>query len=126
VPLSDLGLAPGSHDAWVVVEAGTTLPVVCDLGGGPVSGRYPHGAPDGIPDTSDNNGDGVCDRSDVAPGKDTGPLNIPPSPTSDSDPLFHFAQVVTDGFPFAFTNPFVLDMDGNGQFDPPGVGGTAP
>ena len=83
----------------------------------------PTAARDGIPDTSDNNGDGACDARDVEAGKQVGPMNIPAVPTSDADPLYHFAQVVTDGFPYAFTNPFVLDMNGNGRFDPPGLGG---
>jgi hypothetical protein len=115
VPLD--GLLPPSGDAWLVVEAGMKLLDAADLGGGL------NNAPDGIPDTTDNNGDGKIDQSDVAAGESIGPLrNIDP-PKDPNDPLFHFAQVVPGAFPFAFTNPFVFDRDGNGKFDAPGVTG---
>jgi hypothetical protein len=29
--------------------------------------------------------------------------------------------VVTGGYPMSFTNPFILDRNGNGRFDAPGV-----
>ena len=48
-----------------------------------------------------------------------GPLKNAPAPKVEGDPLFHFSRVVTDGYPMAFTNPFVLDRDGNGRFDAP-------
>ncbi len=115
VPLSEL--LPAGGDAWLVVEAGRPLPLAGDLAG------ITSLEPDGIPDTSDNNGDGVVDRSDVDEGEDSGPLRIPPVPANDLDPQFHFSQVVTDGYPFAFTNPFILDRDGNGTFDAPRVKG---
>jgi hypothetical protein len=108
-------LLPASGDAWLIVEAGSQLPLVGDLGG-------PNGAPDGVPDTSDNNGDGRIDVNDVGAGTKYGPLRNPTPPASEADPLFHFAQVVSDGYPMAFTNPFFLDRDGNGRFDAPGVG----
>ncbi len=108
-------LVQGSGDAWLVVEAGARLPLVGDLGG-------PAGVPDGVPDTSDNNGDGRVDASDVAADAKYGPLHNPELPRSEADPRFHFAQVVTDGYPMSFTNPFFLDRDGNGSFDAPGVG----
>jgi hypothetical protein len=98
-----------SGDAWVVVEAGDALPLAADLDG------------DGMVDTTDNNGDGKVDSADVARGQTSGPLNNPPAVTDQSDRHFHFNQVVTRGYPFAFTNPFVLDRDGNGRFDAPGV-----
>ncbi len=113
IPLA--GLLPQGTDAWLVVEAGTALPLAADLGGGPDD------APDGIPDTSDNNKDGVVDSRDAADGSTSGPLSTPLAPTDDADPLFHFAHKVSDGYPFAFTNPFILDVDGNGRFDAPGV-----
>ncbi|HYO56324.1 CehA/McbA family metallohydrolase [Archangium sp.] len=113
IPLSDLLTRSG--DVWLVVEAGTRLPLAVDYGG-------PGGdEPDGIPDTGDNNEDGVVDRSDIAPDSSYGPLRTPAPPTSEADPLFHFAQVVTGGYPMAFTNPFLLDRNGNGRFDAPGV-----
>ncbi len=116
VPLAEV--LPASGDAWLVVEAGRALPLVGDLGG-VISNE-----PDGIPDTSDNNGDGVVDRADVREGARAGPLANPPLPETDADPQFHFSQVVTEGYPFAFTNPFILDRDGNGKFDAPRVEGS--
>ncbi|MGZ3460548.1 MAG: CehA/McbA family metallohydrolase, partial [Archangium sp.] len=113
LPLSDL--VTGSGDAWLVVEAGTPLPPAADFGGPAGEG------PDGIPDTGDNNGDGVVDRNDIAQDSTYGPLVTPAPPTSEADPLFHFAQVVTGGYPMAFTNPFLLDRNGNGRFDATGV-----
>lgn len=126
VPLSEI--VGGPDDAWLVVEAGSKLPLAADLGGGEVTSEHPEGLPDGIPDTSDNNGDGVVDQGDVE--KDSsekasiGPLRDPPAPEDASDPRFHFAAVVTGGYPLAFTNPFLLDMNSNGRFDPPGLGGS--
>jgi hypothetical protein len=112
LPLSELVTRPG--DAWLVVEAGRALPLAKDLGG-------PSGQPDGIPDTTDNNGDGVVDASDVAQGSKYGPLTNPELPSTEAHPQFHFSHVVTGGYPMAFTNPFVLDRNGNGRFDAPGV-----
>lgn len=111
--LSDL--VTGSGDAWLVVEAGTKLPISADFGSPGGTG------PDGIPDTSDNNGDGVVDAKDIAKDSTYGPLSNPPMPTSEADPRFHFAQVVNGGYPMSFTNPFLLDRNGNGRFDAPGV-----
>lgn len=123
VALSEL-LPSGGGDAWIVVEAGTPLPLFADLGGGPTSDKEPHGAKDGIPDTADNNEDGVVDEKDIASGSKYGPLKTPLPPTDPANPLFHFGVVVTDGYPFAFTNPFVLDVNGNNAFDAPGVEGA--
>ncbi|PTL78233.1 CehA/McbA family metallohydrolase [Vitiosangium sp. GDMCC 1.1324] len=114
----DLALADlldRTGDAWLVVEAGTRLPPAADFGGPAGNG------PDGIPDTGDNNGDGVVDRNDIEKDSDYGPMRTPAPPTSEADPLFHFSQVVTGGYPMAFTNPFLLDRNGNGHFDAPGV-----
>ncbi|OJH38191.1 CehA/McbA family metallohydrolase [Cystobacter ferrugineus] len=111
--LSELVTVPG--DAWLVVEAGTRLQPTADFGG------VGSPEPDGIPDTGDNNGDGVVDRNDIAPGSSSGPLRSAALPTSEADPLFHFAQVINGGYPMAFTNPFILDRNGNGRFDAPGV-----
>jgi len=111
--LSDLVTRAG--DAWLVVEAGRRLPPAADFGG------LGADAPDGIPDTGDNNGDGVVDTRDIAQGARYGPLRTPSPPSSEADPIFHFAQVVTGGYPMAFTNPFLLDRNGNGRFDAPGV-----
>lgn len=105
-----------SGDAWIVVEAGHPIPLVGDLGGGL------NNTLDGVPDTSDNNGDGVVDKNDVTPGANTGPLEDPPLPATDAEPGYAFGQI-TRGAPCAFTNPFVLDMNGNGKFEAPGVKG---
>jgi len=116
VALSEL--LSGTQDAWMVVEAGRKLPLVGDLGGGL------NNQPDGVPDTTDNNGDGQVTLADRGPGLSYGPLNLPGAPSSEADPQFHFSVVVTDASPAAFTNPFVMDRNGNGRFDAPGVAGA--
>ena len=113
LPLDEL-LPAGTRDAWLLVEAGEPLPLAADLDG------------DGIPDTGDNDGDGVVDRRDVAPGDDVGPLGIPPAPADAADPGFEFAAVSAGGLPQAFTNPFLLDRDGDGRFEGPGLPGARP
>lgn len=124
VALSEL-LAGVQKDAWLVIEAGDPLPLAGDLGGGQGSGDGCAGQiPDGVPDTGDNNGDGKVDCGDVEEGKDYGPLNIPTPPVDESHPRFHFSRVVHNGYPFAYTNPFVIDRDGNGKFDAPGAQGA--
>ncbi len=105
--------APATRGSWW--RPGRRLPLAADFGGPGAD------APDGIPDTGDNNGDGVVDRDDIAKDSTYGPLKTPAPPSSEADPLFHFAQVVTGGYPMAFTNPFLLDRNGNGHFDAPGV-----
>lgn len=126
-------LPPGDADAWLVVEAGTPLPLVGDLNC------------DRIPDTGDNNLDEVVDWRDVDRDEDgavtdadldidvdgvlddaptpctgpVGPILDPEAPPIDSDR--HPFYAVSDGaFPLAFTNPFVLDRGGDG-YDPPGL-----
>ena len=109
-PLAELlAGVPAGVDAWIVVEAGAALPLAGDLGGGL------HGEKDGMPDTTDNNGDGVVDERDLDPDTAYGPLKNPPAPSAGS-PTYTF-YLVTGGYPFAFTNPFLLDRDGNGRFD---------
>lgn len=116
--LSEL-LAGVTGDAWIVVEASRPLPKAEDLGGGLENAK------DGMPDTTDNNGDGKIDQADVPEGDDYGPLANLPFP-AETDPGFHFANVTDNGYPYAFTNPFLLDRDGNGKFDAPGVKGGRP
>lgn len=132
VPLSEL-VERGARDSWIVVEAGIALPLTGDLDC------------DGIPDTTDNNGDGVVDWRDVdrngdgavtaedldadgdgqlddAPEACTGPVGPildREAPPLDSD-LYPFYAVTDGAFPHSFTNPFVFDFDGDG-FDPPGI-----
>jgi hypothetical protein len=113
VPLAEL-LTGVAGDAWLVVEAGSPLLLTGDLGGGL------DGDPDGIPDTTDNNGDGVVDQKDLGKDQKIGPLNNPAEP-KPTEAGFHFAQITGGGYPFAFTNPFVLDRNGDGKFTGPGV-----
>jgi len=118
VPLSEL-VSGVSGDAWLTIEAGHPLQLVGDLGGGLPEGDT--SPPDGIPDTTDNNSDGKVDTADVDKGAKYGPLkSLAPFP--QTDPTFHFNRL-TDGYPFAFTNPFVLDRDGVPGFKAPGVKG---
>lgn len=114
VSLADL--LPATGDAWIVVEAGHTLVAQDDLDC------------DGVPDTGDNNGDGNIDWKDVEELTEdpdvecldtVGPLAEPPEPERDT-PDWLFRAVNPDGYPMAFTNPFILDVDGGG-FAGPGV-----
>jgi hypothetical protein len=131
IALSELGL-DGTRDAWIVVEAGEPLPSVGDLDC------------DGIPDTGDNdasgsidwrdverNGDGVVDARDAATlsapatcerGADIGPIPRR-ARGSRSFQRWGFGAVTPHGYAFAFTNPLLLDWDGDG-FEAPGVRGT--
>jgi hypothetical protein len=99
-----------------------------------------------VPETTDNDGDGKVDLADVAeaaradcyacpsadkrckPGdlkgsgpSSCGPLDEPPAPADDTDARFHFNAVTPGGFPLAFTNPLLLDRDGDGKFTGPGL-----
>lgn len=107
-PLAEL--LPGDRDAWIVVEAGSPLPLVADLNC------------DGWPDTGDNDGDGDVDADDVEtapsdPSADcldsTGPLTGA-TQHPDGDPGYRYQRVVPGGYPLAFTNPLIFDRDGNG------------
>jgi len=112
VPLADL--LPESGDAWLVVEAGHPLEPNSDLDC------------DGIPDTGDNNRDGVIDWRDVddaeltepADGviclESSGPLTEPEAPEDRSSALYLFRSVVPGGYPLAFTNPLLIDRTGDG------------
>jgi hypothetical protein len=86
VPLADLGV---DHDAWIVVEAGLALPLAVDTDG------------DGVVDRIDGNGDGAADEEE---------MDAP----EEGDPRFDFDVVTRGGWPTAFTNPFVIDLEGNG------------
>ncbi|MGE0786647.1 MAG: CehA/McbA family metallohydrolase [Sandaracinaceae bacterium] len=131
VALSEL-LPAGTSDAYVVVEAGAALGLFGDL------------TCDGIPDTSDNDGDGVVDWRDVDrnddgvvdasdleeideppvecdPDQVVGPMETRERPARDASDAAFYA-VTPGGYPTAFTNPLLLDRDGSG-FSGPGVRG---
>lgn len=115
VPLSEL-TAGVTGDAWLVIEAGRPLMKADDLGGGL------NGAKDGMPDTTDNNGDGEVTLADVKEGAKIGPLADPPKPKR-GETGYDFGAI-TNGYPLAFTNPFILDLNGDGVFTAPGVKGA--
>ena len=115
LPLADL--LPAQGDAWISVEAGAPLVANADLDC------------DGWPDTGDTNGDGSIDWRDVGDGSleeppeggcvelgGAGPLLDPPPPEDRSSAAWFFYAVQPGAYPLAFTNPFVLDLDGDGQF----------
>ncbi|MBL8910370.1 MAG: CehA/McbA family metallohydrolase, partial [Archangium sp.] len=115
VPLSELtgGI---TSDAWLSIEAGRSLPVFGDLGGGL------NGEPDGVPDTTDNNGDGVVNAADVKEGSKIGPLTDLTKPARGAAG-YEFSAITNGGYPSAFTNPFYLDLTGDNAFSAPGVKG---
>jgi hypothetical protein len=106
IPLADL-LPAG--DAWIVVEAGDPLPMNADLDC------------NGVPDTGDNDGNGVIDWRDAEDNEsepapcdgEIGPLARPKKAERDT-PHAHYEAVTPDGAPAAFTNPLIIDRDGNG------------
>lgn len=102
----------GPGDDWVVVEAGMSPWLAADLDD------------NGVVDTSDNNGDGVVDAADVEPDEDTGPLHGPPDPVDETDPRWPMTRVIPDAWPYGFTNPILIDRDGDG-YDAPGLLGGA-
>jgi len=131
IALAELGL-DGSRDAWIVVEAGERLPLVGDLDC------------DGIPDTGDNDSSSVVDwrdvdrnDDDVVDDQDLVGLTVPPACERGAaiGPIartprgrrtfarWEFAAVTPHGYAYAFTNPLILDWDGDG-FDAPGVRGA--
>ncbi|MCA9676140.1 MAG: PHP domain-containing protein, partial [Myxococcales bacterium] len=96
VPLADL---VGGGDDWFVVEAGLPLPTYLDLDD------------DGVPDTGDNDGDGVVTVDDIEdPDDDSGPLRNPPDPARDAtdDPRYLMTRVVPGAFPIGFTSPILI------------------
>jgi hypothetical protein len=101
VPLREL--SSSQHDVWLVVEAGMRLPLAGDL--------QDH---DGLVDTTDNNGDGRVDASD-GPGEFAEPGRV-----AESDARFHIDALAPGDLPTAFTNPWLVDWDGDG-WDPPGL-----
>lgn len=107
--LAELLAGTGGGDAWLLVEAGLPLGLTADLDD------------DGVVDTTDNDGDGDVDLGDVAKDEETGPLADPADPVAWSDdPRFHVCAVAPGTWPLAFTNPWLLDMDGGG-WEAPGL-----
>ena len=131
IALAELGL-DGARDAWIVVEAGEELPLVGDLDC------------DGIPDTGDNTRDGAVDYRDVDRNDDdvvnaedlvglsgapacerdasTGPMARTPRGPRDAA-RWGFGAVTPHGYAYSFTNPLLLDWDGDG-FRAPGLRGA--
>ncbi len=97
-----------TRDDFLIVEAGLPFPIAGDLDD------------DGVPDTSDNNGDGVVDKRDVEPDEDTGPFTPTRDPIDRDDPRYWVTRVVPGAWPIGFANPLILDVDGNG-WTPPGL-----
>jgi hypothetical protein len=107
-PLAEL-LAGVGRDAWLVVEAGLPLPAAADLDD------------DGMPDTLDNNGDGVIDTRDVPADPDDEDLRFPnPVRPAPGDPRFHLEAIAPGTWTYAFTNPLLLNLDG-GEWVAPGL-----
>ncbi|MBI5515490.1 MAG: PHP domain-containing protein [Deltaproteobacteria bacterium] len=92
VPLREL---LGGRDGWVVVEAGSALPAVADQDD------------DGLPDHIDGDGDGVA-------------AELAPRAPGEGDPRVLVDAVSPGTWPMAFTNPFLLDLAGDG-WEPPGL-----
>jgi len=108
VPLGEL-LAGVTKDAWLVVEAGLPLPVAADLDN------------DGVVDTMDNNGDGVIDNRDIPADEDDEALRFPdPTRPPNGDARFHLEAIAPGTWTYAFTNPFLLNLDG-GEWVAPGL-----
>jgi hypothetical protein len=96
-------------DAWLIVEAGLPLPAAADLDN------------DGLVETLDNNGDGTIDNKDVPADEDDADLRFPnPGRPPNGDPRFHLEAIAPGTWPYAFTNPFLLNLDG-GQWAAPGL-----
>lgn len=108
ISLSEL-LVGVTGDAWIVVEVGMPERLYGDVND------------DGVPDTTDNNGDGVVNAADQA-GLEEGETYLePPRPETEDDPRFHLDVVAPGVYPAAYTNPFLIDVDGDGVWTAPGL-----
>jgi hypothetical protein len=107
VPLDEL-LAGIAGDAWIVVEAGYPLWPAADLDD------------DGVVETTDNNGDGAIDERDHD-GLDEGDRYLEPPPPLQDDARYHLCVVAPGTWPTSFTNPILIDRDGDGRWTPPGL-----
>ena len=97
IPLSVLTASVASGDAWLIVEAG-----------------YPAWTGETLdaPDPPDSDGDGLPDLDDA---------DIPTRPPSAADPSFDLAAIAPGVSPTAFSNPFLLDLNGDGVWQAPGL-----
>lgn len=107
VALSEL-LADVEGDAWIVVEAGLPQYVAEDLDD------------DGLPDTTDNDGDGDIDANDLEGEFEEEPFTEPARPSSEDDSRYHLDVIAPGTWPTAYTNPLLVDRDGDG-WEAPGL-----
>lgn len=84
--LAELGIT-AMRDVWVVIEAGQALPATADEDN------------DGLPDHADFNGDGNV-------------TELVPARPAESDPRFHAHAIIPGYWSFAYTNPWILNMNG--------------
>lgn len=139
IPLATL-LPGGRRDTWIVIEAGDVLPKVGDLDCDGVVDTTDNNFDDVVDFRDvDRDGDGLVTEAD--PGELTenepcnvgsyganadvnrpsfGPLVSAPPPPRD-DRAYPFSVVTPGGYSFAFTNPFIFDLDESGAFDGPGI-----
>lgn len=104
IPLTSL--VTSGVDGWFLIEAGLAFQPVADLND------------DGVPDTGDNNLDGVVDERDIEEDEDDGPFKTPPDPTDARDPRYSLTRVLPGAWPYGFTNPILIDWLGDGWSAP--------
>ena len=103
IPLREI--ASGGDDDFIVVEAGLPLWPAADLDD------------DGLPETTDNDHNGVVDRADQAGLDEDYYYKEPPRPR-ESDARFHAYVVAPGHWSTAFTNPWLIDRKGDGWTAP--------
>jgi hypothetical protein len=102
LPIAELlRSVPPEEDAWIVVEAGLPLWPSADLDD------------DGLPETTDNDRNGVIDTRDHR-GLDEDDWYEEPARPRESEPRFHAWTVAHGHWSAAFTNPFLIDRRGDG------------
>jgi hypothetical protein len=100
IPIAEL-VGGGDEDAWIVVEAGLPLWPALDLDD------------DGIPETTDNDGNGIIDDRDREGLEDDDRYREPPRPR-ETEARFHAWIYAPGHWSAAFTNPLLLDRRGDG------------
>jgi hypothetical protein len=88
-----------SRDGFVTFEAGLALPEAADI----------EDPLDGVIDVLDFNGDGAVNEADLETDR-----VFPSARATEGDVRRHVDVVSPGTWPTAFTNPFVIDLDGNG------------